>query len=261
MRKRLFKRILPVFICACLLAGTAFGETERGDLSDRFSEIPRIEYNGASYSLRSRITTVLLMGVARDEALGRDVSDFTALVVLDDNAKRIMPVRLDGNLMVELEGAELPLREVYAQGEDQEENCLRMVDAVNALLGEALIDDYFAFEVEGASAVDGYVPVEGNTEEQLRALKAVLEEKSLDELSEQYAQLSDYIITDMKSGAVMKIADKSERYERLHSVPLPTLAEGAQDVSAEAQGNAYLRADAQAILPLLVDLFYEEDKW
>ena len=261
MRKCPFRLLLAALLCASLMVSAALGEVVRGDLSERFDDIPKVEYEGTTYALRNRLTTVLLMGIAADEALGKDVSDFTALIVIDDNEKKITPVRLAGNLLAEADGVELPLREVYALGEDGEGNCLRMVDAVNGLLGEELIDDYFAFEIEGALAVDGFVPVEGDTEAQLRALKAVLETRSLDDLNKQYALLSDYIITDMKSGAAMKVADKAERYEMLHSVPLPTLAEEGQDEQAQTKEGAYLRVDEEAALALVIEAFYEESKW
>ena len=258
MRKRLLTLFLSVVVCICLLTGVAVGETERGDLAERFSDVSRIEYNGTVYSLRNRITTVLFMGIALDEEVGAKVSDLTALVVLDDNEKKITPIRLAGNIQMSVGGVELPLREVYALGKDREESCELMVAAANALLGEELIDDYFAFEIDGAYVVDGYIPVEGSTEAQLRALKAYREQKSLDEHSSQYALLGEYIITDMKSGAVMKIADKTERYEMLHSVQLPTLEVAVQQ---EDQEVTFRRPDAEALVPLLAEVFYEESKW
>ena len=94
MRKRLLTLFLSVVVCICLLTGVAVGETERGDLAERFSDVSRIEYNGTVYSLRNRITTVLFMGIALDEEIGAKVSDLTALVVLDDNEKKITPIRL-----------------------------------------------------------------------------------------------------------------------------------------------------------------------
>lgn len=259
MRKSPLKLFLPLVLCVCLMLSAAIGETERGDLSQRFSNAPQIEYNGEVFSRRSRMTTVLLMGVAMDETLGTKVSDFTALVAVDDNEKWITPIRFSGNTLVTVDGGQIPLRQVFALKEDPNEGCMQVVAAVNSLLGEELIDSYFAFDVEGAYAVDGYVPVEGGTEAQLRALKALLEQKSLDELSSQYALLGDYIISDMKSGAVMKLADKAERYEMPHSVPLPTIDVMARD--AEGQELPFLIPNAEEILPLIVSVFYEESQW
>lgn len=259
MRNSLVKLCFTALLIAALLAGAAGAETVRGDLSDRFSDTPTVEFQGTTYSLRNRLTVVLLLGILRDEDLGADVADFTALLVVDDGIKRVTPVRIDGNTQVELPGVAQPLllREVYAMGADREENCQRMIQAVDGLLGGELITAHLAFEVAGASTIEGYVPVEGNAETQLRALKAALEQKSTEELNKLYAQLGDYIITDMKSGAAMKVADKTERYEMPPSVLLPVLvAEGA-----EGEEAAPLIPDSKAIEELVVSLFYEESSW
>lgn len=261
MCNRLFKLCVAVALLAALLAGAAVAETVRGDLSERFSDIPSLEHNGKAYSLRGRLTTVLLMGIVPDAALGRDVSDFTALIVIDDNEKRITPVRIDGNTLVELPGGgqKMRLREVYGLGEDRDENGLRMIQAVNGLLGFELVTDYLGFELEGASMIPGYAPVAGDAETQLRALKADLEQRSTEELNDLYATLGDYIVTDMKSGAVMKVGDKSQRYEMPPSVALPLmpLPEAEQPETADAAREI----DPDAVRELVIGTFFEERRW
>ena len=49
----------------CFMNIGAWAETERGDLTERFSDEITVEYNGVTYRLRSRLTTVLAMGTSR----------------------------------------------------------------------------------------------------------------------------------------------------------------------------------------------------
>lgn len=258
MRDSLVKLCFTVLLILALAMNAAVAETVPGDLTERFSGTPKVEFEGKTYSLRNRLTVVLLMGILRDEEIGADVADFSALLVIDDAIKKVTPVRIDGNTRVELPDTAqmLPLRQVYALGADREESCQRMIQAVNGLLGGEYITAHLAFEVAGASTVEGYTPVEGNAEAQLRALKATLEQKSTDELNKLYAQMGDYIITDMKSGAAVKVLDKVERYEMPPSILMPVLEE------AGAEEEPALRIpDTEAIAELIVGLFFEESKW
>lgn len=241
-----------------VMAGFAQAETERGDLSTRFEDVPRIEYNGESYSLRNQLTTVLLMGILEDEATGEAQADFIALLVIDDDERRMSPVRINADMRVSLpDSAEtVSLRSLYAQGDDRDENCQRLIGAVNALLGEELINYYAAFELKGAAQIEGYEPVAGDAETQLRALKAVLDQKSMDELTELNKQLTDYIITDMKSGSLAKVLDKSERYEQIPMVDLPT-----KTVEGGEGEEATVAPDEAGILEMMVPLFYTQSIW
>lgn len=241
-----------------MMAGFAQAETERGDLSTRFEDVPRIEYNGENYSLRNQLTTVLLMGILEDEATGEAQADFVALLVIDDDERRMSPVRINADMLVSLpdSGETLPIRSLYAQGDGRDENCLRMVSAVNGLLGEELINYYAAFELKGAAQIEGYEPAEGDAEAQLRALKTVLDQKSMDELTELNKQLADYIITDMKSGSLAKVLDKSERYDQIAMVDLPT-----ESVEGGEGEEAMVIPDEEAIFEMIVPLFYMQSIW
>lgn len=257
MLENLKKIVLVFLISLLILSAAATAETSRGDLSSRFDNIPQVEYQGKNYSLRNQLTTVLLMGILTDEETGVDEADFIALIVVDDDAQRMTPVQIDADMLVSQMGAsqEVPIRTVYASGEDREENCQRLVSTVNEILGENLINYYFAFELKGAASIEGFASVEGDAEAQMRALKTFLEDKSVDELTELNEQLADYIITDMKSGAMVKIMDKSERYERPDMIDLPVLQEpGEGDM-------VWMRPDADAIFEMVVPLFYVESIW
>lgn len=110
MRRILLKFCLLPLLILSLCAGVCLAETVKGDLSDRFSDIPSKEIDGVKYMLRNQLTVVLLMGVMEDAELGGNVSDFTALLVIDDDERRISPIRFDGNTLVEVEGQPQPCR-------------------------------------------------------------------------------------------------------------------------------------------------------
>jgi len=250
--------ILPALcLILCLALGCASAETVRGDLSQRFADVKKLEYEGEEYRLRDRITSVLAMGIGVDEG-GVQRADFAMILCVDDNEKRITVVEIPANTLVQLpdEGGNLQymrFADVYMMGEDPHENCLRLVDCANRVLAEAQIDHYLAFDVRGMDLVER--GVQGTTKEKLKLLKARLEGMSSDEMNDLYADLGDYIITDMKSGALMKVADKAERYEVPPHADLPgTAADGG------AAGEV-LVPDESAIAALVVEAFYELNTW
>lgn len=257
MLENLRRMIHVCLVLALVLSGVTVAETGRGDLSSRFEDIPQVEYQGKTYSLRNQLTTVLLIGILPDETTGVDEADFIALIVVDDDAQCMTPVQIDADMLVrQSDGAEeVPVRTIYASGDDREANCQGLVSTVNGILGEDLIDYYLAFELRGAANIEGFEPADGDAEAQMRALKVFLEGKSVDELTKLNEQLADFIITDMKSGAMAKIMDKSERYVRPDMVDLPVYQEAGD-------GDAiWVRPDTEAIYEMVVPLFYTESIW
>lgn len=247
--RRALGRCLILVLALSLLAGAAMGETVRGDLTERFANIPQIEYGGETYYQRSRLTSLMVTGILPDEKDGAPRTDFVAVFAIDDNEKRITPIYIDGQTTVEIEGESLPLREVYALGEDPDENCLRMVDTVNGLLGGELLEDYMAIDLDGITAVAAFSQLEGNTRERLHLLRLILEKIPSKQLNKMYGEISDYVVTDMKSGAVMRVLDKTDRYEIAETVDLPVLP-------AQAEGDPIL-PDAERILEMVIGVFYD----
>lgn len=257
MRRRLLICLALVF-CLVQAAGFAAAETVRGDLTERFGDIPRIEYEGQSYALKNRITTVLAMGFGTDES-GKARSDVNFLLVIDDDAKTFSVIEIPADTLVQVtreDGTPWNARfqDVYAMGADPDEGGLKMVEAMNGLLDEERVEHYLAFDASGAAVLDeGLADIE-NTKERLKAMKALVEEMDSDQLNDTYKLLGDYIITDMKSGAVMKVIDKMDRYEVLPRITLP----GAQ-YNANDGGTLYVH-DTNEILKLRVNAFYEADR-
>lgn len=248
---------LALMLLLCLALSCA-AETVRGDLTERFSDIPRIEYNGKTYRLRNRLTTVLAMGVGVD-AQGAKRVDLALVLVVDDDAKRITAIEIPANTLVQVPGEadgetwNMRFGDVYMLESDPDAACLRMVDAVNALLGQPLVEHYMAFDVEGVRVIDPAL-AEGGTKQQIKAMKGRLDGMSADELSGLYADLGDYIITDLKSGAAMKIADKLERYEVPEDMDLP----GAPADAGE-YGEVFA-PDGNALQQIIAEVFFEEEQ-
>lgn len=257
MYKRLMKICLSLLFALSMLATCAGAETVRGDLSERFSDIPRIEYEGQTYTLKNRITTVLAMGIGQDEA-EKPRADVNFMLIIDDNAKTFSVVEIPADTLVQViqeDGTPWNMRfqDVYALGEDSDAGGMKMVETLNTVLGEARVEHYLAFDAEGAAVLDASLAVIEDTKERLKAMMTLVEEMDSDQLNDTYKLLGDYIITDMKSGAVMKVIDKMDRYEVLPRIMLP----GAQ-YNANDGGTLYV-ADVNEILKLRVNAFYEVD--
>lgn len=256
MKKHIF-RLFTLILVFCLAAGFAAAETVRGDLTERFSDVPRIEHNGTTYRLRNRLTTVLAMGIGMDENGAKRV-DLALVLVVDDDAKRISAIEIPPNTLVQVPGEadgetwNMRFGDVYMLEEDPDAACLRMVDTVNALLGQPLVEHYMAFDVEGVKVIDPAI-ADGSTKQQLKAMKQQVDAMPADELSGLYAELGDYIITDLKSGAAMKIADKMERYDVPGDVDLP-----GEPVDAGEHGEVFVH-DAGGLTEIIVSVFFEEE--
>lgn len=249
--------LLAILMC---LDSAALGETTgRGDLSQRFGDAVAFQYNGVSYRVRGRITTVLAMGTVRGqnpEAPEEATAELMYLLVVDDDAKIYTPVRLDSAMWVDYPSGKIQLRELYAKGGNPEEGCALIVQVLNEMLPDALIGSYAALDLERLTVIDGVEPGNPYDEEEykarLHAIKDQAEQASTNDANEMFGALSGYIVTDMKSGAMMKVVDKADRYEGQPTVALPVIEERLPD------GSIRVAPDEAAILPALLNVFYEE---
>lgn len=259
MRKSLIRICLSLLLILSILAPCAGAETVRGDLSERFSSIPKIEYEGQTYALKNRITTVLAMGIGATEA-GEPRVDVNFMLIIDDDAKTFSVIEIPPDTLVQValeDGTPWNTRfqDVYAMGEDPDTGGMKMVETMNGVLGENRVEHYLAFDAKGAAVLDASLGEIEDTKERLKAMMALVEGMDSDQMNDTYKLLGDYIITDMKSGAVMKVIDKMDRYEVLPRTMLP----GAQ-YNANDGGTLYV-ADVNEILKLRVNAFYEADRY
>lgn len=256
MRRKVMAACLALMIAVFSLA-FAEAETVRGNLEERFADIPRIEYEGNVYRMKNRVTTVLAMGAANapDGTLCAEVS---FLLVVDDDAKTFNIVEIPSDTLVAMpigDGKTWNMRfgTVCSMGTGADEGAQKMLQAANILLGEELVQHYMAFDAAGAVTVDPALGEIEDVRERLKAMGALIQEMDSDQYNAVYQQLGDYITTDMKSGAAVKIIDKYDRYEVLPRSSLPGYAAAAND------GGTLYVPDADAIYGFVVDNFYEAE--
>lgn len=244
---KLWRRCLTALLALSLLIGAAPGEG-RGDLAERFADVPRVAYGGETYYLRDRLSAVVVAGLLPDESDGLPRADFAAILVIDDNAKRVTPIYIDGQMTVEVRGGSLPLREACTLEETPAEGCAQIREVVNKLLGGELVAHYMGIDLDGITCIDGFEGIVGDARERLRQLRRMLERIPSKQLNEMYGELSDFLITDMKSGAVMRMIDRAERYEIAEAAELPVL-----------RRDELLFPDMDGILGLVIGVFCEAE--
>lgn len=172
-RKRIWGRRLAIaalLICLLIPEGSVWAETVRGDLSTRFSSESDIEYEGVTYRLRKRLTTLLIAGTDKreDEAAASmefrngGQADFLLLLVLDANRDTIQPIQINRDTMTEItvlnvlgkvsgtRTAQLCLAHGFGDGAEQ--SCELLVSAVSGSLRDVPIDDYMALSLDGIAA-------------------------------------------------------------------------------------------------------------
>lgn len=245
-----YRRIAAAVLILLLFCHGGWAE-DYVDLNERFSGVTTFERDGATYYLKERLTTVLAACVGVD-AQGAPRLELTVLLTADDNAKTVTLWQLDGGMRAEWpEGAE-SLNAVLASGATPGEGLARVAAAVDGLFPAPVIDGYIALDVQGLPLLDGVENDGVNTSgdalvNRLRAIRDGASGASVNALSGMLTSLGDHVMTDMKSGALMKIADKADRYEVGHRIPLPVV--GAEDAP---------ELDADAFAALMLETFFND---
>ena len=182
-RRTIIKRLLiSVGVLAVCIAGAIWighyldpgrGQDEpRGDLDSRFTSAPAVEYNGAHYTPKKNLTTILLMGTdhytddtsAEDSYRNGGQADFLVLVVIDTQNKTITPIQIDRDTMARVTilgvmGDKAGTRDAqiclaHGFGDGKEQSCLLQRDAVSGLFFDAKIPFYIAMRLDGISALN-----------------------------------------------------------------------------------------------------------
>lgn len=259
--KKILLRILSIGLILCLICSLAMAESGRGDLTERFSE-PTLEYQGATYRIKNRLTTLVFLFV--DElAPAEEQIQMLGILAVDDDLKRIVPFFVDGRTQITDEsGRAVQLYELYAQGEDGAQRCELLLKGLNALFPHDVLENYMAVEIKGLDLLDGGAQeaIAGENQQaalkqRLKKIKAGAEGSSANDMMDQFSRLSEYIETNMKTGAVAKVADKAERYDVTASQTLP----GETVITPD--GSAYVQVKDETLLPMIIDAFYEEKIW
>lgn len=163
-------RIILAVLLALMLAMPAGAQSQWGDLNARYARVPQLDYNGARYRLKTRLTTILLAGIdhaAQDAPLSMDhrnggQADFLLLLAMDDAAKTITPIQIDRDTMTEItilnvlgevsgaRNAQICLSHSFGDGAQY--SCELMASAVETLLMGTPVKHYFALNMDGIAA-------------------------------------------------------------------------------------------------------------
>ena len=161
-----FYGFVAICLIAVLLSSVCAAETVTGDLSARFAT-QTIEYEGETYKLRSRLTTILVAGTdkvteettAANKYRSGGQSDFIMLLVIDDNQRTITPIQISRDTMVDLtvivitgqragqRYGQIALQHAYGDGKELSAELL--METVSRYLLDSPIDHYVTMKMAG----------------------------------------------------------------------------------------------------------------
>ena len=142
------------------------------DYSDVDSDM--VYYDGEWYALRDDITSLLLMGLDKDEDVveqdqeyrNHQQADFLMLLLFDDTAKNVSAIHLNRDTMTEInmigmngESVGTTIEQLclaHTYGSDSKTSCMNTVQAVSTLLYGARIDHYMSFTMDTVPVVNDY---------------------------------------------------------------------------------------------------------
>lgn len=170
------KRLFLLIIAVILFCGfSARGETVKGDLSTRFADEPHLEFDGDTYRMRRRVTTILFAGTDKDEAsqgiaLGArngGQADFLLLLVIDEGEKKVTPIQINRdtmteitilNIMGQVSGSRIAqICLAHGFGDGAEQSCELLTSAVSNFLKNTPIDYYFVMQLGGLGALNDVI--------------------------------------------------------------------------------------------------------
>jgi len=252
-------------------------ENAQADLQARFGGEATLEYNGASYAVKKRNTTIMI-GACQAGRL-----QLCYLLAVDDNALRMVPIRLNIGAAGEAFGGK-SLSHVYLLNQPPEDetisqadaDAMRLLSAVNQLFPEPLIDSYLLINAEGLDQFDGgweddpALAADENLKNRIKAIgKAAMNASSSTQM-DMVEKMGPYLVTDVKTGALVKIADKAKRYEVVETLWFPGMdvnpeiiqtGEGEMPVPTDTLRVTPYQLDEEALMALLLEYFYDETMW
>lgn len=155
------KRFMCVLCALVLLMGALPAKAVR------LADDQTILYEGETYRLRKRLTTILILGIDQPRSPAASYreggqADFQLLLAIDDNRKTVAVLQLDRDTMTEIAvlgvlghvtgvtNAQLALAHAFGNG--RELSCKLAVFAVENLLLGLPVDKYFAMTLDGIAA-------------------------------------------------------------------------------------------------------------
>ena len=143
---------------------------ERGVATEGFGERRRVEYRGRKYAEKTALTTILVMGVDREDSDARvgarsgGQADFLLLLAVDHQHKRIYQLQIDRDTLTPVAvmgilGNKVGTRTTqiclaHGFGMTEEECCLNTVEAASNLLEGLEIDYYVSISMSAMAKVN-----------------------------------------------------------------------------------------------------------
>ena len=166
--------LLAVLAVVLVLYGGGRWLEKRAEKPETRTQLPQadqetVEVDGVTYRKKSRLTTILVMGVDHDtqdsyEYRKAGQADFLRLVVLDDADKTVQQLQIDRDTITPVTVLGLlgdryePVTQQiclgYAFGDGRQTSCEVTVEAVENLLGGQTIDQYLAMGLDGFSTLN-----------------------------------------------------------------------------------------------------------
>ena len=166
--------LLAVLAVVLVLYGGGRWLEKRAEKPETRTQLPQadqetVEVDGVTYRKKSRLTTILVMGVDHDtqdsyayRKAGQ--ADFLRLIVLDNKNKTVQQLQIDRDTMTPVTVLGLlgdryePVTEQiclgYAFGDGRQSSCEVTVEAVENLLGGQKIDQYLSMGLDGISTLN-----------------------------------------------------------------------------------------------------------
>ena len=160
-----------IYCIVIILSSKGLSETVTGDPQMTLMG-KTLDYQGQTYRLRKRITTILIMGIDKweDESIGDDAyrlggqSDFIAVVVIDDENRTVSLLHIDRNTMarvtvLNLLGQEIGERTAqiclaYSYGNGGAVSGKLAQKTCSAFLLDTPIDYYYAVNLDGIQVLN-----------------------------------------------------------------------------------------------------------
>lgn len=258
------RRFLAIVLAMLLMfSQVVFAEEAYVDLEARFDNVLTYEYNGVTHYMKDRVSTTLVLcaNLSDETEAGAGSAELILLLPIDDDSRTSAPIQFDPGMTaswLEGENAEKTLGELFSEAENADAGSIGLMETINALFPAAVVEHYAVLDLRGLPKLDGIENDEANVTgealvERLKAIKNMTEQDPEADLNSMLSALSGYIITDMKSGAMVKVVDKVDRYDRSSRVPFPVIVPEDETVTE-------ILPDLTAFEDIMVGIYFDDTR-
>lgn len=230
----------------------------RGDLSGRYTPTPTVEFNGEQYQLKSKITTILLIGIDQSAV---DSSNETSLhnggqvelllfLAIDDEKETVTAISIDCDTITDVpifgeHGKEAGTRETqicmaYGLGDSEKQRCEMQTKAVSGYLLGIDVPYYIAVSMESMVSLKGSFLSFTEIGESKNDVESVL------------GLINSDMITNMSRARIINEIWKGKGYQRIE------IAQITGEYIIGNDGSAEFYTDENALEKLLIETFFDK---